>query len=347
MHRRHFIRNLTTASAAACCGNSTVFAKKTKDLTGKVMTVLGPVPEKELGFTLTHEHILVDFVGAEKIRRGGYDYDLISPRTIPHLKELKKLGVDSLVECTPAYLGRDPVLLVKLSQETGFHLITNTGFYGAQDGKFVPSFVDHLSADRLAEIWIREANAGIDGSGVLPGFVKMSVNQGPLNELDRKLIRAAAITHRETGLMIHSHSSKTPISGIEQIKILKEEGVSPSAWVWVHANSMSELEGLRPGFEAGAWISFDKLRPDKKSVDHMLNCLRFAEKNGWLDQVLISHDAGWFDPNKPDGGEHRPYTAYFTHFLPVAIKAGFSRETLNRISSKNAFNALKIGKRLA
>ena len=34
---------------------------------GIIMTVTGPVPARSAGITLTHEHILVDFIGTTKI----------------------------------------------------------------------------------------------------------------------------------------------------------------------------------------------------------------------------------------------------------------------------------------
>ncbi len=313
---------------------------------GRVMTVLGPVSRDQLGFTLTHEHILVDFVGADNIRAGGYDYELVAARALPHLLELKQLGVGCLVECTPAYIGRDPLLLKRLSEESGVHLVTNTGFYGARNGFFVPSAAKKLSDRQLATIWIEEFTNGIGKTGVYPGFIKTAVNPGPLGELDKRLIRAAAMAHRETGLTIHSHTGKTPVSAYEQIDILREQGIDPRAWVWVHATGVGDHEDLRPAFEAGAWVSFDNLRPNVQSAERMIRCIRYAKNNGWLRQVLVSHDAGWFDPEKPDGGEHRPYTAYWTHLLPVARKAGISDEDLKIISRDNAFEAMKIQKRV-
>ena len=37
-----------------------------------VMTVNGPIRPGDMGFTLTHEHILADFIGAEKYSRDRY-----------------------------------------------------------------------------------------------------------------------------------------------------------------------------------------------------------------------------------------------------------------------------------
>lgn len=310
------------------------------------MTVNGPISREQMGMTLTHEHILVDFVGADKIRAGGYDYATVSPRAIPHLKELGELGLNTMVECTPAYVGRDPVLLKRLSSETGIQLITNTGFYGAREGMFVPRAAQKLTARQLATIWVEESTNGIRDTGVFPGFIKTAVNPGPITELDRKLIKAAAIAHRATGLTIHSHTGKTPVSAYEQIEIIRQQGVHPSAWVWVHATGVEDHEDLRPAFEAGAWISFDNLRPTEQAVKRMTGCIQYAKANGWMRQILVSHDAGWFDPAKPDGGEHRPYTAYWTHLVPAARKAGISEKDLELVTRDNAFEAMKIHKRL-
>jgi len=42
---------------------------------GKVVTVNGPIAPSELGFTLPHEHVLVDFIGADKVSPDRYDSD--------------------------------------------------------------------------------------------------------------------------------------------------------------------------------------------------------------------------------------------------------------------------------
>ena len=344
MQRRQFIKGIASVATGAVLAPAVAIAGA--ENRERVMTVLGPVSREKLGFTLTHEHILVDFVGAENIRSGGYDYDLVSARALPHLMELKNLGMDTMVECTPAFIGRDASLMKRLSEATGINLITNTGYYGARDGFFVPEAAQAMSPRQLATIWIHEARNGIGNTGILPGFIKTAVNPGPLGELDQKLIKASAIAHRETGLTIHSHTGKTPISAYQQIEILKEQGIHPSAWVWVHATGVQDLDDLRPAFEAGAWVSFDNLRPNQQSAERMLRCLLYARNNGWLGQVLVSHDAGWFDPAKPDGGEHRPYTGFWTHLLPVAEKAGIDAADLELITRKNAFEAMKVHKRL-
>ena len=79
------------------------------DFAGQVMTVTGPVRPDELGVTLMHEHVLVDFVGADKVDRARYD----PGGGLPDRAALSggsgfPRRLHAFVDCTPAYLGRDP-----------------------------------------------------------------------------------------------------------------------------------------------------------------------------------------------------------------------------------------------
>ena len=81
---------------------------------------------------LAHEHVLVDFVGADAIRPGRYDRDEVFRIARPKLQELRRFGCRRLLECTPNFLGRDPDLLARLSDATGLELWSNTGLYGRE-----------------------------------------------------------------------------------------------------------------------------------------------------------------------------------------------------------------------
>jgi phosphotriesterase-related protein len=89
-----------------------------------------------MGTTLVHEHVLVDFAPTEGRpgwrRRGAFG------TILPHLQDLVTRGCRTLLECTPAYLGRDPRLLLRLSEASGLQIVTNTGYYGAANDVAVP-----------------------------------------------------------------------------------------------------------------------------------------------------------------------------------------------------------------
>src|SRR6185295_18100656 len=103
-------------------------------------------------------------------------------------------------------IGRDPVLLKRLAIATDLHLLTNTGLYGAGQNKFLPDFARTRSADELARMWLNEWRHGIEDTGIRPGFIKIGVDEGPLSNLHRELIRAAARTHLDSGLTIAVHT---------------------------------------------------------------------------------------------------------------------------------------------
>ena len=103
---------------------------------------------------LVHEHVMVDFVGADQIRPGRYDRDEVFRIARPKLEEVRRLGCRRLIECTPKFLGRDPELLARLSDAVGIEIWSNTGLYGAANHKFLPAFVRSETPAQLAKRWV-------------------------------------------------------------------------------------------------------------------------------------------------------------------------------------------------
>ena len=113
-----------------------------------IQTVLGPIPASSLGFTLPHEHVMVDFIGAEKTNRARWNVNQVVARMKPFLMAARQSGVLGFVDCTPVYLGRDPRVLKKLAQDTGLHILTNTGYYGDGKGLYLPASAQSESSQR-------------------------------------------------------------------------------------------------------------------------------------------------------------------------------------------------------
>ena len=333
MKRRDFIR-IGGTLAASLIWPRTAFAN---DL--KVITVNGPIASHKMGNTLEHEHILVDFIGADQYDPSRWDREEVASQLLPYLKELKNLGCNTLIECTPAYLGRDVQLLKDLSQQSRLHIITNTGFYGARDNKYIPEFAFEASAQELADIWIREFEQGIDGTSVRPGFLKISVNPSPLSELHQKLVRAASITHLRTGLTIASHTGPA-LPAFEQLEILYQEGVHPSAFVWIHAQNEEDKSNYLKAAKIGAWISLDGL--DETRLEEYIEMVYMMKKEGFLHKILISHDGGWYEPGKHWEGPIRKYTVLYRQFRPKLLEQGFSEEDTNLLFKNNPQKAFAI-----
>jgi phosphotriesterase-related protein len=311
-----------------------------------IMTVQGPIPASEMGITLSHEHVLVDFIGADSTGYHRWDRQAVMARVLPFLAEIQEYKVSTLMECTPAYLGRDPWLLRSLSEETGMHLITNTGYYGAHQNQFVPAHFFQKSAEDISQIWVEEYEQGIEGSGVRPGFIKIAVDRdSSLSEAHHKIITAAALTHQRTGLVIASHTGPDA-PAFAQISVLQSLGVDPSAFIWVHAQGGS-LEGNIKAARLGTWISLDNVNLNREpgsdhDVEWYANRISALKEAGLLNRVLISHDAGWYKPEEKDGGSFRGFTGIFTDLVPALISQGFTEEEIDLLLVKNPARAFSV-----
>ncbi len=282
----------------------------------EVMALLGAplaVPE---GSVLVHEHVLVDFAGADKITPGRYDPEEVFRVARPKLEEIRKLGCRRFLECTPNFLGRDAKLLAHLSDAVGLEIWTNTGIYGAGGSRLgVPAFAWKETAEQLARRWIAEARKGIDG--VKPRFIKTGVKGAPLEEIDRKLVRASAITSRETGLAIASHTGSGG-AALEQLDILASEKVSAAKFVWVHAQNEKDHGIHEKVARAGAWVEFDGIRA--QSAAWHLECLELhgrARAAGQMPDLTGRR----LVPRRRGGGRRIPGLCVHLHGLPAQAGA--------------------------
>jgi phosphotriesterase-related protein len=305
----------------------------------QVMTVLGPIKPQKLGLTLSHEHVLVDFIGADQINRSRYKADEAFRVILPYLKEAKELGCRGFVECTPSYIGKDPLLLRRLARASRLHILTNTGYYGAAENKFLPPHAYTESAEQLSGRWLIEWRDGIEGSGIRPGFIKIGVGGESLSELHRKLVRAAALTHRASGLTIASHTGPARLA-LEQLAVLHEQGLRGDAFVWVHAQSEGDMDACFRVAAQGAWVSYDGYSPTETA--RYVNVFREFKDRGCLDQLLLSHDAGWFHPGEPNGGQFRPFGDLFRDLLPELRRSGISETDIRLVTTDNPARAFSV-----
>ncbi len=292
--------------------------------------------------TLVHEHVLVDFIGAEKVSRSRYDADEAFRTILPHLHELRERGCRTLLECTPAYLGRDPLLLRRLSEASGLQVVTNTGYYGAASDSAVPKHAYGETPRQLADRWTAELRGGIEGTGIRPGFVKLGVDAGPLSEIDRKLVEAGALCHLDTGLTLAVHTGDG-VAALGILSVLKRLGVSPEAYAWVHAQNEKDAATRSSVARQGAWVELDGVGP--KSLEaHVEGVVDLLRRNQ-LDRVLVSQDAGWFHVGEPGGGTYRPHTFLFDTFVPALRARGLGEAEVRTLLVENPARAFAIRRR--
>ena len=58
--------------------------------TEQIITVNGAIRPQQMGKTLIHEHLLVDFIGADKISPDRWNREEVLKTVLPYLLEVKK-----------------------------------------------------------------------------------------------------------------------------------------------------------------------------------------------------------------------------------------------------------------
>ncbi len=309
---------------------------------GSIMTVNGPISPSDMGFTLTHEHVMSRF-GEEPRRVGEYDSGEVTAQVVPYLNKIRGLGCRTVVDCTAAYFGRNVVLLREIASEANLNIVTNTGWYGAAKDRYIPDLAHTLSAQEIAALWVSEWTNGIDGTDVRPGFIKLAVDSGELSEIDAKLVRAGAIAHLETGLVIAVHTGNNVSAARAQLAILRDLGVDASAWIWTHAQNVQDPEPLIEAARTGAWISLDGVKADGEKQDHLEHLLRALRQAGCGHRVLLSHDGNSY----PSGRAIRPYHALMADFIPRLRATGFSEDGIRAMTVENPAEAFAVRVRAA
>ncbi|MBL7697158.1 MAG: hypothetical protein JNK79_03330, partial [Chitinophagaceae bacterium] len=61
-----------------------------------IITVTGPIKANAAGAIVPHEHVLVDFIGADSIQPGRYNADSVFQRVLPDLNGLKNSNCNTL-----------------------------------------------------------------------------------------------------------------------------------------------------------------------------------------------------------------------------------------------------------
>ena len=341
MKRRAFLAAGVAAAGPAAAGPLRALAAPAP-IADTIHTVRGPIDVRQMGTTLVHEHVLVDFAGAEKADRARYDAEVAFRTILPHLQDLVTRGCRTLLECTPAYLGRDPRLLRRLSEASGLQIVTNTGYYGAANDVAVPKHAYVETARQLAARWTEEFRRGIEGTGVRPGFVKIGVDAGPLSAIDRKLVEAGALCHLDTGLTLAIHTGDGT-AAMEILEVLQKGGVSPEAYVWVHSQNDKEQAGRSWAAQQGSWVELDGV--GSGSIGAHVEAVLDLWRRGRLDRVLVSQDAGWYHVGEAKGGTYRAHTDLFDTFLPALRARGLGDAEIQTLLVDNPARAFAVRRR--
>ena len=298
-----------------------------------LITTLGPKGANELGMILAHEHVFVDLRTWDQPGYAQAEAADVIELMAPEIAKAREVGVTAIVECSCVGVGRRADILKAVSEATDFPLVAPTGIYREP---WVPDWAHAASEEELREWMTGELQGEIEESGVQAAWIKLSAGDGGITDSESKILRAAAGAGTVTNAVIGSHTVRGEVVR-EQLDIIDDVGYTPERFIWVHTQAEPDFDLHLEMARRGAWLEYDGIGSggDRSYVDHIVRLL----DAGLGDQVLLSHDRGWYDPALPGGGIPRPFTYISETFLPKLREAGVDDATIRQLTQDNPFRA--------
>ncbi|MDA2926568.1 hypothetical protein MYX78_04940 [Acidobacteria bacterium AH-259-G07] len=305
---------------------------------GDIMTVTGPTSPEQLGYTLSHEHLLVDFFA----HQGSYNHIIDEEKVVIwELEHYVRAGGHSLVDCTSIGLGRNPLALRRIARATNLNIIMGSGWYRE---KVYPPHVQELDPNQLADIIVRDILEGADGTDVRAGMIgEIGTERNFISPAQERVFRSAARAQKRTGVCIWTHTTHFGSLALEQIALLEEEGVAPQRIAISHLGDRFEQEFLLPIADKGVYMSIDNIGYQGEGYpddEVRAKNVAFLIQHGYLDQVLLSMDIGSKEFLLSYRGHGFAYL--IEEFLPRLRKMGVTEEQIHRMTVENPARALTI-----
>ncbi|MBM3949240.1 MAG: phosphotriesterase-related protein [SAR202 cluster bacterium] len=342
---------------------------------GKVQTVLGPIEPEKLGATLTHEHLLIDLRNVVPTpptgawQRGLYEAKLTSDNIawFRHhgmfnvdnylLEDLdtavneallyKRSGGQALVDATNQDIGRDPLGLAAIAQQTGLNIIMGASHYV---NVAHPPEMAKWTEDDIVEQIVGDISIGVDGTDIKSGVIGEVGCSWPLTPNERKVVRAAGRAQRITGAPILIHPGRDETAPLEIIEVLSEVGADLSHTIMGHLDrTVFERATLKSIAEAGCFLEWDLFGREQsyywanQKIDmphdaQRMDDIAWISGQGYADRILVAHDICTKDRLLKYGGHGYHY--FLSHIVPRMKKRGYTQEAIDKMLVANPAKAL-------
>src|SRR2546426_1171335 len=298
-------------------------------LSERVQTVLGSIRGDEIGVTLPHEHLLIDFevmfveptAPRDKARsrepvslanlgwvRQNFNANLDNLRLVDEqaaqdeILLFKDAGGRTVVDPTPRTLARDPLALARIARATGLNVVMGAGYYVAASH---PADMDRRTVDDLAREMIADVTIGIGDTGVHAGLLGEIGTTYPWTENEKKVLRAAIVAQRATGAPLMIHPGRHPGMPMELAEFVRKEGGDLHRTIMCHlCRTIADVRSVIDLAQTGIWLEYDlfgmenSFYPYNPSFDMPNDGGRMAHvlalvAAGHRDQILMSHDIAY------------------------------------------------------
>lgn len=299
---------------------------------GKVRTVLGDIDANQMGYTLSHEHILTNPKGHGTKNEQDHKLDSLE-KAIEMCNEFKANGGGTLIETTPPSWGRNTPGMVIASQESGVHVVACTGYICEEHGTMKED-IKGKTIEEIASWFIKDITEGMDGTSVKAGWIKAGTAYNHITESEEKVIRAGAIAATETGTCLHLHTGIGTM-GLEIIEILEDMKFDLSRCIISHVDRNPDYWYHKKMLQKGVSLIYDgpgkaKYYPDSVRVELIKNIVR----DGFENQLMLSNDMGRRSHHKVYG--YGPgFNFIKDKFIPRLLEEGVPQEVIDKFMIHN------------
>ena len=302
-----------------------------------INSVSGPIDTKDLGFTLMHEHIIVQSPGVSQ-NFPVMDREAEIAGAVQKVKDAKARGVGTIVDLTPGDW-RDIPMVQEVVRRSGGQVIVATGLYWEVPHHF--SSQSGRPVEYIVDLFVRDITEGIMDTGVKAGIIKCATDEpGVTPDVDR-VLRAAAKAHRATGVPISTHTHALSQMGLKQQDVFEDEGVDLSRIVIGHSGDSEDTDYLRKICDRGSFIGMDRFGIDMfLAGDKRVATIAKMCELGYAGKMVLSHDAachfGWADANLiPKILPNWHWNHIPDDVLPALLAAGVTDEQIEQMTVGN------------
>jgi phosphotriesterase-related protein len=335
--------------------------------TGKVMTVLGPIPVDAMGVTLMHEHILLDTSSwwqcpchASEIALAEQPVNIeiigelrMNPfvnkdncllldvnLAINELNRFAEFGGNTVVDPTNLGIGRDPLALQRISRRTRLNIVMGSGFY--LEGSH-PDWLKRMDLDDAAAFIVRDVGGGADRPDVLAGIIGEIGVSKDFTDAEQKSLRAAARASRMTEVPLSIHLPGWERLAHRVLDMVEKEGADLRHTVLCHMNpSHDDLPYQKSLADRGAFLEYDMVGMDYYYADQKAQCpsdeenaraIRSLIDAGYAERLLLSQDVFLKMMLTKFGGFGYGYI--LRHFVPRLMRHGLERAAIDQLLTIN------------
>ncbi|KAK6630704.1 hypothetical protein RUM44_002873 [Polyplax serrata] len=342
-----------------------------------IQTVLGKVNPEDVGRTLTHEHMFLDYrkfyvsppSGLEEHLQGNirlenvgfvqrypyssmtnleFDTTDMKASMFEEMKLYRKFGGHAIVENTSRGLGGDVGFLEEVSRKTGVHVVSGTGFYLAS---VQPASLLNENVERLCTIMRSDLTSGCsERSQVKCGVIGEVASHYPIHHFEEKAIKATGMVQEELKCPVTFHPGRDEKAPFEVMRFYTEAGGRANKAVMSHLDrtlKTSKLLDFASEYKCflqhdlfGTEVLTYQLGPkfQMPSDAQRLDRIKLLIEEGFSDRILMSHDIHTKHRLAAFGGHG--YYHIFLNVLPKMRTIGISDHLIDQITIKNPRNWL-------